>query len=81
MKIVIGSDKSGFKLKEAVKEYLKEQDFLEIGTTDPDSGPVLVVRSGQTHSDGQSGQRILICRTGMGWPRLPINSGRSGRLC
>ena len=35
-KIFIGSDKSGFALKEAVKAYLKENDFdvTDIGTTD-----------------------------------------------
>ena len=36
MKIAIGSDKSGFAVKEAIKAFLTEQgaDFADLGTTD-----------------------------------------------
>ena len=39
MKIAIGSDKSGFAVKEAVKAYLLEAgvDFDDVGTTDLDT--------------------------------------------
>ncbi len=39
MKVVIGSDGSGFKLKEAIRTYLREQnyDLIGIGTIDAGS--------------------------------------------
>ena len=38
MKLAIGSDKSGFSAKEAIKAYLTEQgvDFEDLGTVDPE---------------------------------------------
>lgn len=37
-KIIIGSDKSGFELKEAIKEHLTEKGYEvdDCGTTDPE---------------------------------------------
>lgn len=96
MKIVIGSDKSGFKLKEAVKEYLKEQeyDFLEIGTTDPDS-PVpffeVAPEAAKLIQTGKADRGILICGTGMGMAQVAnkfkgvraacVESVYAARLC
>ena len=71
MKIVIGSDKSGYTLKEAVKAYLAEQavEFKEIGTTDPDNGvPYYEVASEAAKylQEGRADFAILLCGTGMG---------------
>ena len=34
MKIALGSDKKGFELKEVIKNYLKEQKYTVIDTTE-----------------------------------------------
>ena len=71
MKIVIGSDKSGYTLKEAVKAYLTDQaiEFEEIGTTDPDKGvPFYEVapEASKRLQEGRADFAILVCGTGMG---------------
>lgn len=75
MKIVIGSDKSGYSLKEAIKAYLKENnyEFIEIGTTQPDVGiPFYKVASeaAQLMQEGKADKGILICGTGMGMAQV-----------
>lgn len=75
MKIAIGSDKSGFKLKEAIKGYLKEQNynFIEIGTVDPDS-PIpffkVAPEAVKLIQAGKAEKGILICGTGMGMSQV-----------
>lgn len=70
-KIFIGSDKSGFVLKEAVKEYLLENDYEveDIGTLSEDKPyPFYVVaKKGSAMIQNKEYERgILICGTGMG---------------
>ena len=70
-KILIGSDKSGFELKEAVKAHLKERGYLveDCGTTDPEAakGYFLVApEAAKKISKGEYEKAILICGTGMG---------------
>ncbi len=74
-KILIGSDKSGFVLKETIKEYLAAQglDVEDLGTTDIenprrfcDVAPVVA----QAVSSGQAERAILICGTGMGMAQV-----------
>ncbi len=71
MKIAIGSDKSGFNAKEAVKAYLTEigADFSDLGTTDlNDVHPYYQVAS-DVAPRVQSGEydcAVLICGTGAG---------------
>lgn len=70
-KILIGSDKSGFELKEAVKEHLKERGYLveDCGTTDLEAakGYFLVApEAARRVSEGEYEKAILICGTGMG---------------
>lgn len=70
-KIFIGSDKSGFVLKEAVKSYLLEQDFFveDIGTIDENNAlPFFeVAKKGASLIQNKTYERgILICGTGMG---------------
>ena len=71
MKLAIGSDKSGFMLKEAVKKYLIEQGHKieDLGTRefdkpDPffDVAPI-VARKVQS---GEVEKGMLFCGTGMG---------------
>jgi len=70
-KIFIGSDKSGYTLKEAVKGYLVEQSFTveDIGTVD-ENNPLPffeVAKKGATLIQENKFERgILICGTGMG---------------
>lgn len=70
-KIIIGSDKSGYSLKETLKTHLTEQGFevIDGGTTDENEPkPYFVVAEtvGKRMSDGEFERAILICGTGMG---------------
>lgn len=71
MKIVIGSDKSGFSLKEAVKKHLIDAGHMveDCGTADLDhvkpffeTAPILAEKM-QT---GEFDRGVLICGTGAG---------------
>lgn len=70
-KLFLGSDKSGFELKEAIKSYLQENnyDFEDIGTVDPDNAyPFFEVaeKGSKALQAGTYDRGILICGTGMG---------------
>ncbi len=71
MKIAIGSDKSGFSAKEAVKAYLAEAGvaFDDLGTTDLEQvHPYYQVASeiAPKVQDGTYDKAVLICGTGAG---------------
>lgn len=71
MKIAIGSDKSGFSAKEAVKAYLTEAGvaFDDLGTTDLEHvHPYYQVASEVAPKvrDGTYDKAVLICGTGAG---------------
>lgn len=71
MKLAIGSDKSGFSLKEAVKEYLAGRGIQadDLGTLDPEQPkPYFEVAStvAPLVQNGTYDRAILICGTGMG---------------
>lgn len=75
MKIVIGSDKSGYSLKEVLKPLLKEwgHEVVEIGTTDPEVGvPFFTVapQAAKMLQSGQAQSAVLICGTGMGMSQV-----------
>jgi len=75
MTIVLGSDKSGFPLKEAVKAHLRKQgvEVLEIGVTDPEVGvPFFKVapEGAKLVQSGAADRGILICGTGMGMSQV-----------
>lgn len=70
-RLFLGSDKSGFKLKEAIKEYLLENkyDFDDIGTLDEENAfPYYEVaeKGALALQRGEYERGILICGTGMG---------------
>ncbi len=70
-KLFIGSDKSGFRLKEAVKAYLLENNYEveDIGTLDEDNAyPFFEVaeKGAKLIQDKRYERGILICGTGMG---------------
>ncbi len=71
MKVIIGSDKSGFALKESVKKHLIEEGYEveDGGTIDPEvahpffeTAPAVASRI----SSGEFERGILICGTGAG---------------
>ena len=71
MKLAIGSDKSGFAVKEAVKAWLSENkiEFDDLGTVDlNDVHPYYRVASevAPRVQDGSYEKAILICGTGAG---------------
>ncbi len=71
MKIVLGSDKSGFILKEALKKYLEEKghEVQDIGTKDMEHGvPYFQVApvAAELIAKKEYERGILICGTGMG---------------
>ena len=71
MKIALGSDKSGFAAKEAVKAWLIETgaDFDDLGTLDPEQPQPYYEVAGKVAplvQQGQYDRAILICGTGAG---------------
>ena len=71
MKIAIGSDKSGFAVKEAVKAYLTEAGaaFDDLGTTDLNEVHPYYQVAGEVAPLVQAGRydrAVLICGTGAG---------------
>ena len=71
MKVIIGSDKSGFSLKEAIKAHLIEQghEVTDGGTLDLDNvKPYFVTAAAVAPrvAGGEFGKGILICGTGAG---------------
>ena len=69
MKIVIGSDKVGYSLKESIKAMLTEQGYevTDVGTVDPEqprphtlTGPA----AAKMLQSGQAERGILICGSG-----------------
>ena len=71
MKLAIGSDKSGFAVKEAVKSWLQENgiEFDDLGTVDlNDVHPYYRVASelAPKVQDGTYEKAVLICGTGAG---------------
>jgi ribose 5-phosphate isomerase B len=70
-KILLGSDKSGFPLKEAIKAHLLEQGYEieDCGTIDenePKGFFIVAPIAGEKVSKGEYERAILICGTGMG---------------
>lgn len=71
MKVAIGSDKSGFNLKEAVKQYLIDNniEFDDLGTTDTEHAKGYFVVAPIVAEKIQSGEYdrgIIVCGTGAG---------------
>ena len=75
MKLAIGSDKSGYNAKEAIKAWLMEEgrelgiEFDDLGTTDPDKAMPYVDVANLVVPLVQNGtydRAVLICGTGAG---------------
>ncbi len=71
MKILIGADKGGFALKEAIAQHLRELEleYEDIGTVTLDEPKTFVHIAdvaGDAISAGQVQRAILVCGTGMG---------------
>ena len=71
MKLIVGSDKSGFQLKEAVKAHLIAvgHDVTDLGTTDPENvSPYFEVGGtvARAMQRGEAEKAFLFCGTGMG---------------
>lgn len=70
MKIVIACDHGGFELKEIIKEYLTEKNYLviDIGTYNTDSVdyPDYGKKAGEMVVNGEVDKGIVICGTGIG---------------
>ena len=70
MKIVIGCDHAGFRIKGAVKEHLEKKGFevVDVGTDSTASChyPVFAHAACQKILDGECKLGILICGTGIG---------------
>lgn len=70
MKIALGSDHGGFKLKEMIKGYLEKEgySFQDFGTFSEDSVdyPDFSLKVAEAVANGQFDRGILICGTGIG---------------
>lgn len=86
-KLFIGSDKSGFLLKEAIKQYLLEENYEveDIGTLDEEHPfPYYEVaqKGAQMIQSKQLERGILICGTGMGMSIVANkHEGVTGAAC
>lgn len=71
MKILIGADKGGFAVKEAISGHLKElgAEYEDLGIYSPEK-PIpftaLAAEAGKRIQTGEAEKAILICGTGMG---------------
>ena len=75
MKIILGSDKSGFLLKEAIKAYFDEAniDYEDIGTQDIEQPkPFFIVApiAAKMIQENPERKAILLCGTGMGMAQV-----------
>ncbi len=70
MKIAIGSDHRGFKIKEKIKQYLEEQgiEYKDFGTHSEErmDYPIVAVEVTKSVQDKEFEKGILICGTGFG---------------
>ncbi len=70
MKVALGSDHGGFKLKEVVKKHLIEKGYEveDFGTYNEDSVdyPTFGLKAAVAVSKGQCDKGIVICSTGIG---------------
>ena len=69
-RIAIASDHAGYKIKEMIKQFLKESgyEFTDFGTGNEDSVdyPDFAFKVAQNVSSGKYQKGILICGTGLG---------------
>ncbi len=70
MKVIIGSDHAGFKLKEKIKKYLKMKkiDYLDVGTDSLESVdyPDYALKVAEQVARRKDRRGILVCGTGTG---------------
>jgi len=71
MRIAIGTDRNGIKLKEALIEYLtnKGHELIDLGTVDanePKPYTIVAPAVARAIQKGEADRGILICGTGMG---------------
>ncbi len=84
--ITIGADHRGFKLKEKIKNFLKEKGFAikDAGTfsAEPCDYPKIAFKVGGEVSKSENERGILICKTGIG-DSIAVNKVRGVRaaLC
>ena len=70
MRIMIGSDHAGFKLKEKIKEFLNQEnyEYEDLGTSSTNSVdyPIYAEKVAKEIQKNQDSLGILICGTGLG---------------
>lgn len=71
MKVVLGSDHAGYKIKELIKDYLKSFPKLEVldygvHSTEPVDYPDIARKAAQAVAGGTVDRGILMCGTGIG---------------
>lgn len=70
MKVAIGADHRGYKLKNYLSNYLKSMgiDVIDLGTNGVDSVdyPDFAISVGEKVSKGEADLGVLICKTGIG---------------
>lgn len=68
MKIVVGADHGGFKLKEFLKKQRQDIEWQDVGTFSEDSCdyPLIADKVAEVINGGQAEVGVLICGTGIG---------------
>ena len=70
MKIFLGSDHGGFKIKELIKNHLKSKGYeiVDLGTNSTDSCdyPLFGIKVGESVVTNKDSKGIIVCSTGVG---------------
>ena len=70
MRVYLGSDHAGFKMKEALKDYFegRDLDLVDVGTSSEDSVdyPDYAEKVAQAVASGEADRGVLVCGSGIG---------------
>jgi len=69
MKITIGSDHRGYELKEHIKNYFSEVEWLDVGTMNGNERfdyPIVAKKVCNNLLNGQADRGVLLCGSGVG---------------
>ena len=68
--IVMGADQNGWKMKDSLRDYIREKGFevidLGVNSDEPVLYPEIALKVAETVRDGQYSRGILVCGTGAG---------------
>ncbi len=68
--IVVGADQNGWRMKDALAQYIREKNYtvidMGVNSDDPVNYPEIAVKVAETMRDNKYDRGILVCGTGAG---------------